>query len=116
MRGVAVMPEIFDFDSHIQRTIENYSGDATVLGNAIGALVLGRYVGWRALRVVYSNKSYSKYQNILGIQFKDVLRERDIYSKKSLALRVLDEVGGFWDFCRSSAGPAELHGKRNLLS
>ena len=38
------MPQPFDFDSHIQRTIENYQGDATVLGNAIGALVLGRYV------------------------------------------------------------------------
>jgi len=110
------MPQPFDFDSHIQRTIENYQGDATVLGNAIGALVLGRYVGWRALRVIYSTRSYSKYQNILGIQFKDVLRERDIYAKKSLALGILDEVGGFWDFCRSSTGPAELHGKRSLLN
>ena len=113
---MAVMPGIFDFDAHMQRTVENYQGDATVLGNALGALVLGRYVGWRVLRVVYSNKSYIKYQKILGIRFKDVLRERDIYAKKSLALRILDEVGGFWDFCRSSAGPAELHGKRSLLN
>lgn len=116
MKGLKVMSEIFDFDSHIKSVIENYNGDATVLGNAIGALVVGRYVGWRALRVVYSNKSYIKYQKILGIQFRDVLRERDIYAKKSLALRILDEVGGFWDFCRSSAGPAELHGKRSLLN
>ena len=110
------MPEIFDFDTHIRGVVEAYQGDATVLGNALGALVLGRYVGWRVLRVVYSNKSYIKYQKILGIQFKDVLRERDIYAKKSLALRILDEVGGFWDFCRSSAGPAELQGKRSLLN
>ena len=110
------MPQPFDFDSHIQRTVENYQGDATVLGNALGALVLGRYVGWRVLRVVYSSNSYSKYQKILGIQFRDVLRERDIYAKKSLGLSILDEVGGFWDFCRSSAGSAELHGKHNLLN
>ncbi len=116
MRGVAAMPEIFDFDDHIRGVVEAYQGDATVLGNAIGALVLGRLVGWRALRVVYSTGSYTKYQKILGIQFKDVLRERDIYSKKSLGLSILDEVGGFWDFCRSSAGPAELHGKRSLLN
>ena len=116
MRGVAVMPEIFDFDAHIRGVVENYQGDATVLGNALGALVLGRYVGWRALRVVYSTGSYTKYQKILGIQFKDVLRERDVYSGKSLGLSILDEVGGFWDFCRSSAGPVELQGKRSLLN
>ena len=110
------MPEIFDFDDHIRGVVEAYQGDATVLGNAIGALVLGRLVGWRALRVVYSNNSYSRYQKILGIQFKDVLRERGIYAKKSLGLSILDEVGGFWDFCRSSVGPAELQGKRSLLS
>ncbi len=108
--------EIFDFDAHIQRTIENYQGDGTALGDALGALLLGRYVGWRALRVVYSNKSYSKFQNILGIQFKDVLRERDVLFKKSVGLTILDRVGGFWDFCRSSSGPVELKGQRNILN
>ena len=95
--------EIFDFDSHIHKVIENYQGDAAALGNAIGALVLGRYVGWRVLRVVYSSPTYTKYQTLLGIQFKDVLRERDVLSSKSLGLAILDRVGGFWDFCRSSA-------------
>lgn len=110
------MPELFDFDSFIQRTIENYHGNGTDLGDALGALVLGRYVGWRALRVVYSNKSYSKFQNLLGIQFKDVLREREVLSRKSLGLAILDEVGGFWDFCRSSSGPPELKGQRSFLN
>lgn len=110
------MSEIFDFDAHIQSVIENYQGDATVLGNALGALVLGRYVGWRVIRVVYSNNSYSKYQNLLGIQFRDVLREREILSRKSLGLSILDRIGGFWDFCRSSSGPPELKTQRNLLN
>lgn len=110
------MPQPFDFDSHIQSVIENYHGDGTALGDAIGALVLGRYLGWRALRVVYSNSSYSKFQCLLGIQFKDVLRERDIFSYKSLGLAVLDRVGGFWDFCRSSSGPPELKHQRNFLN
>jgi hypothetical protein len=110
------MPEIFDFDLHFQSVIENYRGDATVLGNAIGALVLGRYVGWRALRVIYSSPAYSKYQNILGIQFKDILRERDIYSKKSLGLSILDQVGGFWDFVRSASGPPELKSQHHILN
>ncbi len=109
------MSQLFDFDSHIQRTIENYSGDATALGNAFGALVLGRYIGWRALRVIYSSETYSKYQNILGIQFKDVLRERDILSRKSLGLAILDRVGGFWDFVRSASGPSDLKSQHRLL-
>lgn len=110
------MPEIFDFDAHIRGVVENYQGDATVLGNALGALVLGRYVGWRVLRVVYSSPAYTKYQKILGIQFKDVLRERDIYAKKSLGLRILDEVGGFWDFVRSASGSPELKSQHHMLN
>jgi hypothetical protein len=113
---MAAMPDIFDFDAHIRGVVEGYQGDGTALGDALGALVLGRLVGWRTLRVIYSNKSYTKYQKILGIQFKDVLRERDIYAEKSLGLRILDEVGGFWDFCRSSAGPLELHRQRRVLN
>jgi len=109
------MPQPFDFDAHIRFTIENYSGDATVLGNALGALVLGRYVGWRVLRVVYSTPSYAKYQKILGIQFKDVLRERDVLSHKSLGLMILDRVGGFWDFCRSKVGPDEVKAHHHLF-
>lgn len=116
MRGMAAMPDIFDFDAHIRGVVEGYQGDGTALGDALGALVLGRLVGWRALRVIYSTRSYSKYQKILGIQFKDVLRERDIYAKKSLGLRILDEVGGFWNFCRSSVGPPELHRQRSVLN
>ena len=110
------MSEIFDFDSHIQGVIENYQGDATILGNAIGALVLGRYVGWRAIRVIYSSPAYTKYQNILCIQFKDILRERDILSRKSLGLAILDRIGGFWDFVRSAAGPPELKSKHHMLN
>lgn len=109
------MSDLFDFDTHIKGVIETYQGDAAILGNAIGALVLGRYVGWRVLRVVYSTRSYSRYQSILGVQFKDVLRERDVLSRRSLALRILDRVGGFWEFCRSSVGPQELVGKRSLF-
>lgn len=109
------MSQLFDFDSHIQQTIENYQGDAVILGNALGALVLGRYVGWRVLRIVYSSPTYSKYQKILGVNFKDVLRERDFLSKKSLGLAIIDRLGGFWDFVRQAAGPSELKVSHNIF-
>ncbi|HRX01467.1 MAG TPA: hypothetical protein P5280_18385 [Cyclobacteriaceae bacterium] len=110
------MSEIFDFDAHIEHVISGYRGDATTLGNAIGALVLGRYVGWRVVRVVYSNSTYTKYQKILGIQFKDVLPERSRYSYKSLGLFILDKAGKFWDFVRSSSHVPDLaNGRRSMF-
>lgn len=108
--------EWFDFDSYIRDLVENYQGDAVLLGNAIGALVLGRYVGWRVLRLMYSAATYTKYQRILGLQFKAVLPERGRYAYKSLGLNIIDKVGGFWDFVRRAAGPPELKEQHHLLS
>lgn len=108
--------QLFDFDAHVSRVVESYHGDATTLANALGALTLGRCVGWRVLRVIYSSSSYSKYQKILGVQFRDVLPERGKYAYKSIALQVLDRIGVFWDFCRSAVAPPELDGiHRNLF-
>lgn len=107
--------QLFDYDGFIESVIARYQGDATLLSSAIGALVLGRYVGWRVLRVVYSNTTYLKYQNILGIDFKEVLPERGLYVRKSIGLRILDGLGGFWDFVRRSAGPDELKTNHNIF-
>jgi len=110
------MSDLFDFDGFVEKSVSSYRGDATALGNALGALVLGRYVGWRALRVIYSKGSYAKYQRLLDIDFKDVLPERGRYSYKSFGLAILDSLGGFWDFVRKTETVPELQsGKRSLF-
>lgn len=88
--------------AHIDSVIENYEGDSDVLFSSIGALMVGRKYGYRVLMIVTSNKSYSKYQKIIGLQFKDVMEETTVISRRSLGFRIVKELNNFWDVVRGS--------------
>ena len=106
----------FDYDAHIRNVVENYKGDVTVLGNAIGMLVLLRYVGWKVIRIVYSAETCLKYERILGVKIKEIAPERGEFAYKSLGLMLIDMVGGYWNFVAQRKGPPELKKGYNIFA
>lgn len=90
------------FVALIDSVIENYHGDSDVLFSSIGALMVGRKYGWRVLMIVSSSASYSKYQKILGVQFKQILPEATSLSERSLGYRIVKKLNNFWDVVRGS--------------
>lgn len=85
-----------EFHEFVKGIIKDYKGDGTKLINAVGALVVGWYVGWRVLSLVLSEPTFFKYQKTLGYKFKDILPERSVYTSKSYTLRVVDKLQNFW--------------------
>ena len=90
---------------HLTQKIFDFKGNFDVLESAVGALVIGRVVGWRVLQLVHSSRTYNKYQKVLGLEFKGtlpwddsqpVMPERGSLASKSIALKVADKVGDFW--------------------
>lgn len=92
-----------EFVAHIDAVSKEYRGDSSVLFSAIGALMVGRTYGWRVLRIVTSNASYTKYQRILNIDFKEVLPEETPLSHRSLGYTIVKKVGNFWAVVRGQA-------------
>lgn len=86
----------YEFQKLLEDTVKNYRGDGSVLLSALGALVLGYFYGWRVLSLVTSEKTYRKYQNAIGVIFKDVMPERGRYAHKSIGLAVVDKFENFW--------------------
>ncbi len=80
----------------IKGAFDVYEGDIRILGSAIGALILGQSIGWRALRIVHAGATYRRYEGILGVRFKDVCPERGIHSNRSIGLSEADRIGSFW--------------------
>jgi hypothetical protein len=80
----------------IDKAWEGYHGDVTVLNSAIGALVMGRRVGWHGIRVMYSRVTYNRYERLLGIKFRDVLPERGPDAERLRGIRIIDSIGKFW--------------------
>ena len=106
----------FDYDAHIKSLIENYKGDAPILGNAIGMMILGRHVGWRVIRMIYSTETYIKYERILGIELKTIIPERGEFAYKSLGLAIIDAIGGYWNFVNSRRGTPELKQRFHIFA
>jgi hypothetical protein len=89
---------------------QNYKGDCGVFMSAVGALAFGREVGWKAVRVCMSSVTYRKYEKILGLRFRDVLPERTKESKRIRGIRIVDDLGKFWQALSGGMVPA-LEGK-----
>lgn len=101
-----------DLDNHIDSLMESFKGDIVDLTHAIGAVMVGRKYGWRVLRIIISSPSYTKYQRILGLEFKKVLPETTEFSKKSVGYNLVVKLGKFWETVR---GQFSIDAKEKVL-
>ena len=89
--------------AHIDSVSASYKGNADALIGAIGALMVGRIYGWRVLRIVIGSPSYTKYQRVLGLDFKMVLAPTTELSDKSLGFKLVLKLNNFWDVVKGVA-------------
>jgi hypothetical protein len=82
---------------HIDKVTKDYKGDITLLYGAIGVLSVGDALGWRVLRITLGSHTYTKYQRILGIDFKTQFEPKGRYAHKSLGLKIVEQADNFWN-------------------
>jgi hypothetical protein len=109
--AVASMTDLLDAQlaEHLVNQIKKFSGSFDTLESALGALIVGRVVGWRVLKLLHSPRTYKLYENELGLKFSGtfpwsnnpVMPERGPFSGKSVALQVTDKLDNFWDVVRT---------------
>lgn len=103
---IQMLPELQippEVQSIIDRAVIGYHGDARVLQSAIGALIVGLYIGRRPLLLIHGTSTLRKYQRILGADFHDLLPEEGVLCDRSLGYRISKRVGRFWDSVRGTA-------------
>lgn len=81
----------------IDAAVERYRGDTELLRNAIGALMVGRVVGWKPLLLIQNKKTIDRYCQVLDVDFRCVLPEVGRRADKSLAWQVVQRGQHFWD-------------------
>ena len=85
---------------HVDKVIEKYRGNANELEQAIGVWILGRKFGWKVMLLVHDRKTLAKYEKILGIKFRDELKDVGPLADKSGAWRAFEGVTNFWKAVR----------------
>lgn len=71
-------------------------GNLGQLESAIGALMVGRHYGWKPLYLIHDKKTLRRYEEILGVEFRDVLAEVGPIAQRSVAYRLALKAGNFW--------------------
>lgn len=99
----------------VDKAIENYSGGISNLCTAIGMLFLCRSLGWRAVRLMFSNRTYRNSQKIMGIQFKNYCEEEGKLARKSVVLDIVKKFHNFWDVVNGAEFVKDKATKRDLV-
>lgn len=78
------------------KTIKEFAGNLTELEAAIGALIVGKQLGWKVLFLVHNKRTIRKYEKILGLSFRDEMPEVGDLAYKSVAWKAVEKLGNFW--------------------
>ena len=81
---------------YFDKQFDDYKGNIHELESAIGAMVIGRRVGWKVLFLVHDKKTIRKYEQHLDISFRESLPEIGPKAEKSLAWNLAQKVTNFW--------------------
>lgn len=98
----------------IEEVTGQFRGQVDDLSGAIGLVMLGRLVGWRVVRLTLPRRTWMTATRLFG-DLKQLLPERGRYAHKSLALKIVDQIGGYWDFIRGTKDALPLHDRKEMM-
>lgn len=80
----------------IDRAIKRYRGNSEKLKGAIGMLMIARSFGWKPMFLIHSRATIKDYEEILGVQIRELFPEEGPMAKKSVAWMVTKKLSNFW--------------------
>lgn len=82
----------------IEELTKNYQGDISHFYEAVGMVILGRFFGWRVMRLVSSGLTWSRATKLFGdLKDPELMPERGDYAYKSVGLALVDKAGDYWE-------------------
>jgi hypothetical protein len=81
----------------LDERVREYKGDITELERAIGAVFVGRQMGWKVLLLVHDRKTIKRYEETLDLEFREPnMPDVGEYAHKSVAWSAVQKVASFW--------------------
>lgn len=90
-----------------------FHGVADELESAIGFLRLGMQIGWKPLAIIHSKRTFKKYEDILGINARELFAEETPASDRCSGYSIAKKLNAFWKIVN---GEEKIEGKRELSS
>lgn len=97
----------------INKATENFRGQFDELENAIGMLMTGHLFGWRPLIIIHNKRTIRKYEEILGINIREMFPPEGPLARKSLGYKVASTFSNFW---KVVSGDIKIDNRREIGS
>lgn len=89
----------------LDERVRDFKGDLTELERAIGALFVGRQMGWKVLLLIHDRKTIKRYEETLSLEFKEPnMPDVGKYAYKSVAWLAVQKVASFWKAVKGEYG------------
>ena len=89
----------------LDERVRKFKGDLTELERAIGALFVGRQMGWKVLLLVHDRKTIKRYEETLDLEFREPnMPDVGQYAEKSVAWVAVQKVSSFWRAVKGEYG------------
>ncbi len=95
----------------VNKASDNFIGNFDELEMAIGMLMIGRLVGWKVLVIIHNKRTIRKYEEILGINVREMFPEVGPLAAKSLGYKAAVALGNFW---KVVSGDLKIDDRREL--
>lgn len=90
-----------------------FVGQLDDLYKVVGMIVMGRLFGWRVVRLVSTPLLWRSATRLFGDP-KELMPERGKYAYKSIGLRVVDEMGDYWNVIKG-VNPVPAEKKKEVM-
>lgn len=91
--------------------IASFKGGADELESALGFLRLGFQFGWKPLAIIHSKKTFKKYEQILGIEAKEMFPVDTVASSRSMGYKIASGLSNFW---KAVSGDTKVENRREI--
>jgi hypothetical protein len=78
------------------KAVINFTGQLDELEKAIGILRVGHQFGWKVLVLGHSKKTIRKYEEILGITFREFFPAEGPSAARSFGYSLAQKIDNFW--------------------
>jgi hypothetical protein len=85
----------------IDKVSAEYVGQLDDLNAVVGMLFTGRLYGWRVQRLITPRRVWGLAIKLFGDP-KLLMPERGPLAYKSVGLKIVDEIGGYWDVVKGA--------------
>jgi hypothetical protein len=104
-------------NKRIEEVCEDFKGQIPDLYQMVGIVIVGRLFGWRVIRLTASRSMWAKVTRVFGDP-KEWMPEYGRLAHKSVGLKLVEQIGDFWDFINGNHSREGLtpHDRKAIIS